>query len=78
MAEQAYLNEHGQYVAAGPVPKQVARGVASPFVADEGFRALGWAPEGRRSIPKIRGTPRRGTEASIPGFRITSRSAQIQ
>ncbi|MGC4122558.1 MAG: hypothetical protein QM765_49885 [Myxococcales bacterium] len=46
-AEVAYQGEHERYVAAGPVPAQVPGKMKQEFVADDGFKALGWSPEGR-------------------------------
>lgn len=44
IAEHEYFAEHGSLVAAGPVPKDVPRGGAVPFLTDEGFGELGWQP----------------------------------
>lgn len=42
---QSYRDEHGTFLAAGPVPAQVPRGgEAVPFVPDENLRKLGFAP----------------------------------
>ncbi|MET0403464.1 MAG: hypothetical protein ABW123_13715 [Cystobacter sp.] len=42
---QSYRDEHGQFLAAGPVPAQVpGGGEAVAFVPDENMRKLGFAP----------------------------------
>lgn len=42
---QSYRDEHGTYLPAGPVPKEVPRGGrAVPFAPDEAFRAIGFQP----------------------------------
>ncbi|HEY3446820.1 MAG TPA: hypothetical protein VGK67_10675 [Myxococcales bacterium] len=46
-AEKAYWAEHGKLIAAGPVPASVPKGLQAEFVADDGFRAMGWLPEGK-------------------------------
>jgi hypothetical protein len=45
---QAYRDEHGVFLAAGPVPAQVPRGgEAVPFVPDENLGRLGFEPGAR-------------------------------
>ncbi|HEX8539577.1 MAG TPA: hypothetical protein VF664_19075, partial [Cystobacter sp.] len=42
---QAYRDEHGVFLAAGPVPAQVPRGAeAVPFSPDQNMRKLGFEP----------------------------------
>lgn len=42
---QSYQEEHGAFLAAGPVPAQVPRGaVEVPFVPDANFKKLGFEP----------------------------------
>jgi hypothetical protein len=42
---QAYRDEHGLFLAAGPVPERVPRGgEAVPFAPDENMRKLGFEP----------------------------------
>jgi type IV pilus assembly protein PilA len=44
-AEIAYFAEHDKYVAAGPAPLAVPRGVKATFTPDDGFTKIGWRPE---------------------------------
>lgn len=47
-AVQAYRDEHGVYVTAGPTPKEVPRGGrAVAFPKDETFHRLGFEPDGK-------------------------------
>ena len=42
---QSYRDEHGVFLAAGPVPKDVPRGgKAVPFEPDENLKSIGFAP----------------------------------
>ncbi len=44
-AVQAYRDEHGVYVTAGPTPKEIPRGgKAVPFPEDEAFHRIGFEP----------------------------------
>ncbi|NVJ08513.1 hypothetical protein HUW63_25165 [Myxococcus sp. AM001] len=46
-AVQAYRDEHGVYVTAGPTPKELPRGgKAVPFPKDETFHRMGFEPDG--------------------------------
>ncbi|WNZ61548.1 hypothetical protein QEG98_37740 [Myxococcus sp. MxC21-1] len=47
-AVQAYRDEHGVYVTAGPTPKEVPRGGrAVAFPKDETFHRIGFEPDGK-------------------------------
>lgn len=44
-AVQSYRDEHGEYLVAGPTPKEVPRGgVAVPFPKEEAFQRMGFEP----------------------------------
>ncbi|GHH00116.1 hypothetical protein [Comamonas sp. JC664] len=47
-AVQAYRDEHGVYVSAGPAPKEIPRGgQAVPFPELEAFHRIGFEPDGK-------------------------------
>jgi type II secretory pathway pseudopilin PulG len=46
IAEKSYYGEHEKFVAAGPVPASVPKGVQATFTPDQGFSALAWTPGG--------------------------------
>lgn len=45
-AELAYFKEHGTFVAAGPSPSEKPDPQKKQWAPEDGFRALGWKPEG--------------------------------
>jgi type IV pilus assembly protein PilA len=46
-AEIAYFQAHDGFVPAGPVPATIPGKMPADFSPDEGFKSLGWSPDGK-------------------------------